>query len=84
MSLQLHRPDGQGGIEPRPVARAATGAPAAVAALGRGRRERPAAGPQEPRDEPDVAAWIGRCSGSASAPLTFVILVAGYGTGFWS
>ena len=34
MSLQLHRPDGEGGLEPRPVDRPGLAQPAPLAALG--------------------------------------------------
>ena len=65
MSLQLHRPDGEGGLEPRPVPEPELARPAPLAALGRGLRGRPPAGPQEPGDEPDLAScarslfWLG-------------------------
>ena len=55
MSLQLHRPDGEGGLEPRPVADRGLARPAALAALGQRPAPRAPARPQEPGDEPDVA-----------------------------
>ena len=56
MSLQLHRPDGKGGLEPRAVDRRRLARPAPLAALGRRAQGRQAAGAREPGDEPDVDA----------------------------
>ena len=84
MTLKLHRPDGEGGLEPEPGAGPELAQPAALAALGQRRSSRgrlPDA--QEPGDEPDVDGRCPSCSGWASAAATFVILVLGYGTGFW-
>jgi hypothetical protein len=83
MSLQLHRPDGKGGVEPRPVVekdwRRQLRSPRWGAALGRGRL--PALANPEFNPTPvgrSVAFWL------TLAGATFVILLAGYGTGFWS
>jgi hypothetical protein len=82
MSLQLHRPDGRGGIEPRSVKepnwRRQLGSPR----WGAGRRngELPELPNTEMNPTPTwvaVAFWVGL------AVVTFVLLVAGYGTGFW-
>jgi hypothetical protein len=83
MSLQLHRPDAEGGLEPRPVtpedwqdqlqsARWGTG-------LRRGRLPELRNTEMNPTSRfRSVLFWV------ALAALTFVLLVAGYGSGFWS
>ena len=73
MSLQLHRPDGEGGLEPRP-SRARLAGPAPLAALGHAAF----AGSRlpdlkNPRDEPDVAFiailfWVGLAVADVRAP----------------
>jgi hypothetical protein len=82
MSLQLHRPDGKGGLEPRPVVerdwRRQLRSPRWGAALSRGRLP----GLENPEMNPtsagrSIALWVGL------AILTFAILVVGYGTGLW-
>jgi hypothetical protein len=82
MSLQLHRPDGKGGIEPRPVRERDWRQALAAQRWGGSRR-----GGRLPRlDNPEmnptstalaVLFWVGL------GVLTFVLLVVGYGTGFW-
>jgi hypothetical protein len=82
MSLQLHRPDGKGGIEPRPVRESNWRGSLQSRRWGQGRR-----GGKLPRlDNPEmnptstalaVLFWLGL------GALTFVVLVVGYGTGFW-
>jgi hypothetical protein len=82
MTLKLHRPDGEGGLEPRPV----------VEENWRGQLRSPRWGTGlEGNRLPDlkntemnptsvvrsVLFWLGL------GALTFVLLVAGYGTGFW-
>jgi hypothetical protein len=83
MSLQLHRPDGKGGLEPRAVVdrdwRHQLNSSRWGAALENGRL--PAL--RNPEMNPtsvgrSVALWVGL------AIVTFVALVVGYGTGFWS
>lgn len=83
MSLQLHRPDGKGGLEPRPVVerdwRHQLRSPRWGAALHEGRLP----GLANPEMNPtsigrSVAFWL------FLAVATFGVLVAGYGTGFWS
>lgn len=83
MSLQLHRPDGKGGLEPRPVVehdhRRQLRSSRWGAALAKGRL--PAL--QNPEMNPttvgrSVAFWL------VLAAATFGVLVVGYGTGFWS
>lgn len=75
MTLQLHRPDGRGGLERRPVdqehwqrqLRSPRWRPARLA-----NTEMNPTG-----SGTAVLFWI------ALAALTFVLLLAGYGTGFW-
>ena len=83
MSLQLHRPDGKGGLEPRVVVerdwRRQLRSSRWGAALENGRLPEL----KNPEMNPtsvgrSVALWVGL------AVLTFVALVVGYGTGFWS
>jgi hypothetical protein len=82
MTLQLHRPDGEGGLEPRPVTdqdwQNQLRSPRWGANLRRGRL--PAL--KNPEMNPTSTArsilfWVGL------AALTFVVLVVGYQTGFW-
>ena len=82
MSLQLHRPDGKGGLEPRPAPesdyRKELRSPRWGAALRGGKL--PRLGNAEMRPTPvilSVLFWAGL------AFATFVILVLGYGIGFW-
>jgi hypothetical protein len=83
MSLQLHRPDGRGGLEPRAVVerdwRRQLRSTRWGGALSKGRLPEL----KNPEMNPtsvvrSVALWL------ALALLTFVTLVVGYGTGFWS
>jgi hypothetical protein len=84
MSLQLHRPDGEGGLEPRAAVEAGDWRTQLRssrwgASLRGGRLPRLA----NPEMNPTSAArsavfWL------SLALLTFVILVVGYGVGFWS
>ena len=84
MSLQLHRPDGEGGLEPRPVDPDRLARPARVAALGqRAARRTPAQAHENTEMHPtsrfrSVLFWL--VLGAA----TFVILVAGYGSRLWT
>jgi hypothetical protein len=82
MSLQLHRPDGKGNLEPRGVAepnwRGQLRSPRWGASLKGGRLPEL----KNPEMNPTSTAlavlfWLGL------GALTFVLLVAGYGTGFW-
>jgi len=82
MSLQLHRPDGKGGLEPRPVIerewRNQLRSPRWGAALSKGRLpalQNPEMNPTSVRRA--VAFWL------FLAAATFGVLVAGYGIGFW-
>ena len=82
MTLKLHRPDGEGGLEPRPVSdqtwRDQLRSPRWGSSLKGGRIPEL----KNPEMNPtsilrSVLFWLGL------AALTFVLLVAGYGTGFW-
>lgn len=82
MTLQLHRPDGKGGVEPRPVEdpnwRNQLQSPRWGSALKGGRL--PALRNREMNPTSigrSVAFWAGL------AATTFVLIVLGYGTGFW-
>ncbi len=82
MSLQLHRPDGRGGIEPRTVAeknwRRQLRSPRWGSALRGGRLPDLANSEMNPTSTGmSVLFWF--VLGAA----TFVLLVVGYGTGFW-
>jgi hypothetical protein len=83
MSLQLHRPDGEGGLQPRPAADRDWRAQLRSPQWGAGLRRKRLPDLKNPEMNPtsvlmSVLFWVGL------AVLTFVILVAGYGTGFWS
>jgi hypothetical protein len=82
MSLQLHRPDGKGGLEPRTGAnedwRAGLRSTRWGAALDGGKLpelRNPEMNPSS--NVRNVALWVGL------ALLTFVLIVAGYGVGLW-
>lgn len=82
MTLKLHRPDGQGGLEPRPVVepdwRSQLRSPRWGRRLKRGRLPELKNTEMNPTSTLlSVLFWLGL--GFA----TFVILVLGYGTGFW-
>ena len=82
MTLQLHRRDGRGGIEPKTVAdrnwRNQLRSPRWGAALPKGRLPDLANPEMNPTSTPRaIAFWVGL------AALTFVMLLLGYGTGFW-
>jgi hypothetical protein len=83
MTLQLHRPDGEGGLEPVPVDetdwRTQLRSPRWGTALQHDRLP----GLGNPEMNPtsrfrSVLLWLGL------ALVTFAVLVVGYGTGFWS
>jgi hypothetical protein len=81
MSLQLHHPDGRGGLEPTPREpnwRSQLRSPR----WGKSRRGGHLPELKNPEMNPTSTAmavlfWLGL------AALTFVLLVAGYGAGFW-
>ncbi len=75
MSLQLHRPDGRGGLERRNVTE-----PNWRRQLRDPRWRAPRLANTEMRPTSvarSIAFWL------ALAALTFVLLIVGYGTGFW-
>jgi hypothetical protein len=82
MSLQLHRPDGKGGIEPRPVPEQNWRGTLRGTRWGLNRRDGKLPELSNPEMNPTSTAlavlfWLGL------GGLTFVLLVLGYGTGFW-
>jgi len=83
MTLQHHRPDTHGGLEPRRVAdrnwRNQLESPRWGRSLSGGRLPELKNTEMNPTSiGRSVAFWLGL------AALTFVLLVVGYGTGFWS
>jgi len=82
MTLQHHRPDGTGGLEPRPVIeenwRRQLRSPRWGAALRGGRMP----GLKNPEMSP-TRTGISLAFWGVLAVLTFVLLLVGYGTGFW-
>jgi hypothetical protein len=82
MSLQLHRPDGQGGLEKRPPEEGDWRQQLRTPRWGAGLRKRRPPRLANPEMNPTsnvvaVAFWV------FLALVTFVILVVGYGSGFW-
>ena len=82
MSLQLHRPDGQGGLEPRTVSEQNWRRQLRSARWGTelrgGRLPEHSNTEMEPTSRArSLAFWL------ALAAATFVLLVAGYASGFW-
>ncbi len=82
MTLKLHRPDGQGGVEPRPVIEEDWQTQLRSPRWGRGRKGDRLPELKNPEMNPtsilrSVLFWLGL------AAATFVLLVVGYGTGFW-
>jgi hypothetical protein len=83
MTLQLHRPDGEGGLEPAPPAEADWRAQLQSPRWGTGLESGRLPDLKNPEMNPtsrfrSVLFW------GALALATFVILVLGYGTGFWN
>ena len=83
MTLKLHRPDGEGGLEPRPIIepdwRGQLRSPRWGSGLERGRLP----DLKNPEMNPtsrfrSVLFWLGL------GFVTFALVVVGYGTGFWS
>ena len=82
MTLQLHRPDGKGGLEKRTVQpddwRTQLESPRWGSALRGGHLPKLANSEMNPTSTArSVLFWV------ALGGLTFVLLIAGYGTGFW-
>ena len=83
MTLQLHRPDGKGNLEPTPVSevdyRRQLRSPRWGAALSGGRLPELKNTEMNPTSVArSVMLWLGL------AVLTFAIIVVGYGLGIWS
>jgi hypothetical protein len=81
MSLQLHRPDGEGGLEAQP-AETDWQSQLRSPRWGRGLRRRHLPDLKNPEMNPtsrfmSVLVWL------SLAAVTFVLLVVGYWTGFW-
>jgi len=82
MSLQLHRPDGHGGLEPRQVNEPNWRRQLRSPRWGSVRRDGKLPELSNPEMNPTstvmaVLFWVGL------AALTFVVLILGYGSGFW-
>lgn len=82
MTLQLHKPDGKGGLEKRAVADGDWRRHLRAARWGSGMRSRRVPKLANPEMNPtstfmSVLFWL------SLAALTFVVLVFGYGIGFW-
>ena len=82
MTLKLHRPDGQGGLEPRQVPVEDWQSQLRSTRWGRGRDGDRLPELENPEMNPtsigrSILFWLGL------AAATFVLLVVGYGTGFW-
>ena len=82
MSLQLHRPDGQGGIEPRTVNEPNWRRSLQGRRWGMNRRDGQLPEMKNPEMNP-TSTWMAVLFWVGLGALTFAILVAGYGTGFW-
>jgi hypothetical protein len=76
MTLQLHRPDGQGGLEPH------ADSPTDY----RDQLESPRwnAAPLKNTEMNPARTWVSVLFWGALAAATFGLLLLGYGTGFWS
>lgn len=82
MTLQLHRPDGEGGLEPRPVTETDWRNQLRSPRWGDGLRRGRLPDLDNPEMDPtsrlrSVLFWL------ALGAATFAVLVAGYGIGFW-
>jgi hypothetical protein len=82
MTLKLHRPDGEGGLEPQPVPEANWRGQLRSPRWGSGLKGGRLPELKNPEMNPtsivrSVLFWLGL------GALTFVVLVLGYGTGFW-
>jgi hypothetical protein len=75
MTLQLHEPDGQGGLEPQ----------AQTPQDWREQLESPRWNPPPLKNTEmnPTRTWVSVVFWGALAALTFVLLLVGYGTGFW-
>jgi len=83
MTLQLHRPDGEGGLEPRPVDEPDWRGQLRSSRWGSGLKGGQMPELKNPEMNPtsrlrSVILWLGL------GFVTFVVLAIGYGSGFWS
>jgi hypothetical protein len=83
MTLQLHQPDGEGGLEPRPAGQPDWRSELRSPRWGSGLRKDRLPALDNPEMNPtsrltSVLFWL------ALGAATFAVLVIGYGTGFWS
>jgi hypothetical protein len=83
MSLQLHRPDGRGGLEPRQVNETNWRGKLLSQRWGMGRRDGRLPELKNPEMNPTstglaVLFWLGL------GALTFLVIVVGYGVRFWT
>jgi hypothetical protein len=83
MSLQLHRPDGKGGLEVRPTPDKDWRTDLRSTRWGAALKGRALPGLSNPEMNPTSAARAAAFWG-ALALITFASVVVGYGTGFWS
>jgi hypothetical protein len=81
MSLQLHRPDGEGGLEPRP-ADADWQDQLRSPRWGNGLRRKRLPDLKNPEMNP-TSRFMSLLFWLSLGAATFVLLVLGYGTGFW-
>ena len=82
MSLQLHRPDGKGGVEPVPVGEPDWRRGMLSRRWGLNRRDGRLPAMKNPEMNP-TSTWMAVLFWLGLGALTFVLLVAGYGSGFW-
>jgi hypothetical protein len=82
MSLQLHRPDGRGGVEPRPVVEANWRRQLRSTRWGASLRGGALPALENPEMNP-TPTWLSVAFWGILGVATFVLLVVGYGTGFW-
>lgn len=83
MSLQLHRPDGKGGVEPRPVNETNWRRGMLSRRWGVNRRDGQLPELKNPEMNP-TSTWLAVAFWLGLGVLTFAVLVAGYGIGFWT
>jgi hypothetical protein len=82
MTLQQHRPDGRGGIEQRPVPDTDWQRHLRSPRWGASNRDRRLVQLKNPEMDP-TRSWVAVGMWASLALVTFVLLVVGYGTGFW-
>jgi hypothetical protein len=83
MSLQLHRPDGRGGIEPRGPSEQNWRRSLQERRWGMNRRGGQLPDMKNPEMNP-TSSWMAVLFWLGLGALTFVVLVVGYATKFWS